>query len=330
LQTTGVRIVLVAATTAIGCTAKHEPATAPEPAVKTATQPVREPPPAPRDEIDPKVLKRFLPSAAANPMAAPDPAKVALGRAIFFDKRLSPDGQTACGTCHALDRAAQGGGTSGTAGQRCVRGASTGSKTTSPDQRTVVATMQRIQGYADLFATAFPHERRPMALKNVAEVIAEFERGLETKSRWDRYVLGESGALTAAEKKGLKAFLDAGCQSCHTGPDLGGTMFQKLGAVIPWPDQTSPKGVKSPSPDKPVKVPSLRVATVYARYFRDGTGSKLRESIQKMGYHQLGIQLSDEDIDAIAVWMQSLTGELDPVYVAAPQSPPGTKIANLH
>ena len=48
-----------------------------------------------------------------------------------------------------------------------------------------------------------------------------------------------------------------------------------------------------------------------------------------MGYHQLGIQLSDEDIAAIAVWMRSLIGDLDPRMVAAPQPPSETKVANL-
>jgi cytochrome c peroxidase len=214
-------------------------------------------------------------------------------------------------------------------GQRCVRGTSVVAKRETPDQRAIIATMQKVPGYAELFSKAFPDEHRPMTLKNVAEAIAAFEQGLETESRWDRYVRGESGALSGPEKQGLKAFIDAGCQSCHSGPELGGTMFQKLGAVIPWPDRTAQAG-KPASADKLVKVPSLKVATLYARYFRDSTSSKLRESIQKMGYHQLGIQLSDEDVTAIATWMQSLTGQLDAAYVAEPQPPAGAKVADLH
>jgi cytochrome c peroxidase len=188
--------------------------------------------------------------------------------------------------------------------------------------------MQRIPSYAGLFATAFPGEPRPMTVKNVEVAVGAFERGLATESRWDRYVRGESAALSAAEKNGLKAFVDAGCQSCHSGPDLGGTMFQKLGAVIPWPHQPGAKDGKSGAADKPVKVPSLKIATLYARYFRDSASTKLRDSIQKMGYHQLGIQLSAEDIAAIDLWMQSLTGELDPTYIATPAPPSGAAVAN--
>ena len=328
MTTTGLKTVLAisAAAAAASCAAKRDPgpaaapaANAPPPAVQ---QPAQKPATSP-DEIDPKVLKRFLPTAKET--TAPDPVKVALGRAMFYDKRLSRRGEAACSTCHALDRVGIV-GSKGADGQPCVRGTSATSKAATPDQRAVLATMQRIPDYGELFAKAFPDEHRPMTLKNVGEAIAAFERGLETQSRWDRYVRGESGALNPAEKHGLKAFLDAGCMSCHSGPDLGGTMSQKLGAVIPWPDQTGSKTGKSPSADKPVKVPSLKIATVYARYFRERTSTKLRDSIQKMGYHQLGLQLSDEDIDAIAVWMQALTGELDPAYVAAPS---GTKIANL-
>jgi cytochrome c peroxidase len=198
----------------------------------------------------------------------------------------------------------------------------------APDQRAVVSTLQRIPGYAELFTNAFPGEQRSMTPKNVDAAISAFERGMVSESRWDRYVRGESGALSAAEKQGLKAFLDAGCQSCHSGPELGGTMYQKLGAVIPWPHPAGAKAGKLAA-DKLVKVPSLKVAALYARHFRESASTKLRDSIKKMGYHQLGLQLSDEDVTAMAVWMQSLMGELDPAYVAALAPPPETKIAHL-
>jgi len=320
------------AVAAASCAGKRDTVPAPPAAAPTGKAPA----PAPRDEIDPKTLKRFQPSDTVKAPAAPDPAKVALGKALFYDRRLSRTGETACSSCHALGQAGavDGHGPANEAsGQHCVRGTSAASNSATPDQRAVLATMQGISGYADLFDKAFPGEHRPMTLKNVGEAIAAFERGLGTESRWDRYVRGESGALTAAEKHGLKAFLDAGCQSCHSGPDLGGTMFQKLGAVIPWPAEPRAelraKTAKSPPGEKLVKVPSLKVATVYARYFRDSTSTKLNESIKKMGYHQLGIQLSDEDIAAIAVWMRSLIGDLEPGMAAAPQSPAETKVANL-
>lgn len=309
------------------CGEKREPA----PAVRAAAPPVQTAPPAPADPIDAKVLKRFLPSESVKAMAPPDPAKVALGRAMFYDSRLSRSGQTACSSCHVLKSSKSDGAkpSIATDGKRCIRGDCEASAPSTPDQRAAVAAVQRIPRYAELFAAAFPGEQRPMNLKNIEDALTSFERGLATESRWDRYIHGDAGALSAAEKTGLKAFLDAGCQSCHSGPDLGGTIFQKLGAVIPWPHQTGAKGGKSAT-DRPIKVPSLKVATVYARYFRDSSSTKLRDSIQKMAYHQLGIQLSSDDIDVIAVWMDTLVGDLDPAYVAAPAPPDGTKVANLH
>ena len=321
-------LAMSATAAAVSCGAKRDAA----PAAPAAAPTVKAPAPAPHDEIDPKSLKRFQPSDTVKATAAPDPAKVALGRALFYDKRLSRTGETACSSCHALGQAGAVDGqllTKGQDGQRCVRGTSPASKSATPDQRAVLTTMQGISAYAGLFDKAFPDQHQPMTLKNVGEAIAAFEQGLASESRWDRYVRGESEALTAAEKQGLKAFLDAGCQSCHSGPDLGGTMYQKLGAVIPWPAETRAKAGKAPSADKLVKVPSLKVATVYARYFRDSASTKLSESIKKMGYHQVGIQLSDEDIAAIAVWMRSLTGDLDPAKLAPPQSASAPKIANL-
>jgi len=324
-MTRGMNALLALSATAavVSCAEKRAPA----PAASAGVAPVPKPAPALADEVDSKALKRFLPSPTGDATAPPDPAKVALGRAIFFDKRLSRSADTACGSCHRLDRGLSDGHTTstGTSQQPCVRGTSVVAKRVTPDQRAVVAAMQKDPRYAELFRKAFPDDQHPVTLKNVAGAIAAFEQGLETESRWDRYVRGEMAALSGPEKQGLKAFMDAGCQSCHSGPELGGTTFQKLGAVIPWPDRTG----KSPAADKPVKVTSLKMAELYARYFRDSSSTKLRDSIQKMGHHQLGIQLTDEDAAAIATWMQSLTGPLDAAYVGEPQSP-GSKVADLH
>lgn len=333
-MTTGVHTLLAlsVATAVASCAAKREPAPAARVTPAVQAPAVHKPAPASSDEVDAKVLTRFLPSDTSEATAPPDPAKIALGRAMFYDKRLSRRGETACSSCHMLGPPRMDGQVTSKDAkeEHCVRGTSAVAKVATPEQRTAVATMQKVPGYAELFAKAFPDDHHPMTLKNAAEAIAAFERGLVTASRWDRYVRGESGALSEAEKHGLKAFLDAGCQSCHSGPDLGGTMFQKLGAVIPWPAETTAKAGRSSSDNKPVKVPSLKVTTLYARYFRDSTSTKLRESIQKMGYHQLGIRLSDDDIAAIAVWMQSLTGELDVAYAAAPPPLSENEVADLH
>jgi cytochrome c peroxidase len=354
-------LVLSAATATAGCNSKQNTAaTAPAP-VATAPAPMKEPARPAADEIDPKVLKRFLPIGVAESPAAPDTAKVALGRMLFHEKRLSRTGEIACSTCHTLTRF----GIDGQATSKGVNGRQGARNTPSvfnsathiaqfwdgrasnvelqakgpimnpsemamPSERAVVAVLKGIPGYVEAFSKAFPDDRKPITLKNLGEAIGAFERGLVTKSRWDRYIHGETGALTAQEKHGLKVFLDAGCMACHTGPQVGGNMFQKVGAVIPWPNQKD-KGraaiTKSPSDNMVFKVPSLKNISQTAPYFHDGQSANLHDAIRLMGYHQLGITLNEDDINAIAIWMRSMTGEIDTAYIAAPQLPPGATSA---
>jgi cytochrome c peroxidase len=343
-----------AAATAYACS-KHE--AAPPPPAAPAKEVVR----APTDEISPKVLQRFLPVAGTDALPAPDSAKVALGRMLFHDKRLSRTGEIACSSCHTLTRFGIDGqttskGVHGKQGDRNTPsvfnsashiaqfwdGRATNVETQAsgpimnpkemamPNEHAVVAVLRGIPGYVEMFGKAFPTDRHPLSLKNVGETIGAFERGLVTKSRWDRFIHGEMGALTSQEKHGLKVFLDAGCMACHTGPQVGGTMFQKVGAVIPWPNQKD-KGraavTKSASDNMVFKVPSLKNIAQTAPYFHDGASTNLHDAIRLMGYHQLGIKLSDEDINSIAIWMRSMTGEIDPAYIVVPELPPGAKDA---
>lgn len=347
--------IISAATAAVGCNTKEAP-TPPPIVVAPAPAP-------PVEEIDAKVLKRFLPVGVAEAPAAPDSEKVALGRTLFHDKRLSRTGEIACSTCHTLTRFGIDGqrtsrGVNGQVGARnapTVFNASTHiaqfwdgrasdvemqakgpimnpKEMAMPNERAVTAVLQGIPWYVETFARAFPKDRKPITLKNVGEAIGAFERGLVTKSRWDRFIHGEMGALTPQEKHGLTVFLDAGCMACHTGPQVGGTMLQKVGAVVPWPNQTD-KGraevTKLPSDNMVFKVPSLKNISQTAPYFHDGASANLHDAIRLMAYHQLGLKLSDEDINSISIWMRSMTGEIDPAYIAAPEMPPGARDQRL-
>jgi cytochrome c peroxidase len=98
MKTIGVLTGLLVISTAAASGCKSKPAPAPAP-VAAAPAPAR----APVDEIDPKVLKRFLPVVAGAP-STPDSAKVELGRTLFHDRRLSRTGEIACSTCHTLTR----------------------------------------------------------------------------------------------------------------------------------------------------------------------------------------------------------------------------------
>jgi cytochrome c peroxidase len=105
---------------------------------------------------------------------------------------------------------------------------------------------------------------------------------------------------------------------------VGATMCQTVGAVSPWPNQQDEgrSADTTGSADRMVfKVPSLKNIAETAPYFHDGSATDLETAIRRMGHHQLGIDLDDGDVKAIAAWMRSMTGEIDSAYIAAPTLP---------
>jgi cytochrome c peroxidase len=63
------------------------------------------------------------------------------------------------------------------------------------------------------------------------------------------------------------------------------------------------------------KVPSLKNIAETGPYFHDGSVSRLDEAIRLMAHHQLGLELPDDDVAAIRVWMESMTGQIDRRYI---------------
>jgi cytochrome c peroxidase len=310
------------------------------------------------DEINPRLLRRFQPVAGAVPQAPTSPEKVTLGRALFFEKRLSRSQDISCNSCHGLDKFGIDGRVTsiGSGGQMGSRNAPTvfnagthiaqfwdgrspnvehqatgpimnPKEMGMPSEQAVVAVLESIPEYVAMFAKAFPNDRKPVTLKNVGDAIGGFVRGLVTVSRWDKFIAGDTRALSAQEKHGLRVFLDAGCMACHTGPQVGGTMFQKVGAVIAWPNQKDQgrRSVTKADVDGMVfKVPTLKNIAKTSPYFHDGSAATLEDAIRQMGHHQLGIALGEDEVKAIAAWMLSMTGDVDPTYIAAPAMPPST------
>jgi cytochrome c peroxidase len=181
-----------------------------------------------------------------------------------------------------------------------------------------------IPGYREAFAKAYPDQSRPVSLLNIGRAIADFERGLSTPSRWDRYLEGEVDALTQGEQKGARLFANIGCLGCHMGPYLGGTTYEKVGRVVPWPNQTDHgrmEVTRDPADDMKFKVPGLRNVAATAPYFHDGSVQTLEGAVHKMGVHQLGIYLTDDDVKSIVTWLGSLTGDLPQQYIVPPTLP---------
>ncbi len=197
-----------------------------------------------------------------------------------------------------------------------------------PDQKKVLAVLNSMPEYVEAFEKAFPGEKHPVTFDHLAKAIGAFERKLVTVSRWDKFLGGDQAALSDAEKAGLNKFLDAGCQNCHNGIYLGGSMFQKLGLAKPWGNASDPGrfAVTKQEADRMVfKVPTLRNIEKTAPYYHDGSIATLDEAVRQMADHQLARTLSQEEVGEIAAFLKALTGELPTEYIKEPPLPKSTE-----
>lgn len=342
--------------TLAGCSQSGQPgpaagATA-TPAPATATSD------AGNSEINPRLLRRFspLPDPSALHASVLTTAKVNLGRQMFYETRLSKTKDMSCNSCHNLaafgvDGKATSIGYQGRVGSRNApsvynaaghfaqfwdgRSANVEDQAGSPllnplemampSAAEVAAVLKAIPGYVSAFQQAFPSEADPITLDNVGRCIGAFERGLMTPGRWDKFLRGDPGILDRDEKKGLRTFLELGCAVCHTGPYLGGSMFQRAGLAEEWPNQKDlgrSEITKSATDKMTFKVPSLRNVAKTAPYFHDGSAATLEEAIRAMGWRQLGVDLAPAEVAAVVTWLNTLTGEIPAAYVAMPALPP--------
>ncbi len=298
----------------------------------------------------------LLPAVADNPQNPVTSAKVELGKALFFDPRLSKSGFITCASCHNL----ASGGVDGLAtsighqwhiGDRnspTVLNAALhasqfwdGRATDVEDQAgppildpggmassetLVLKRLQSIPAYPEQFRAAFPDDAEPLSYANVGRAIAAFERTLITPGRLDRFLAGDAAALTAEEHAGLDKFVEVGCAGCHNGPALGGGSLQKFG-VVRLPEGLTDPGryeVTKNEADRFVfKVPGLRNIALTAPYFHDGSVWTLEEAVQIMADTQLGTKLSLADAASIATFLRSLDAD-PPLAVILPRLPPST------
>lgn len=297
-----------------------------------------------------------LPEKVFSPDNPLTKEKIQLGRMLYFDQRLSRNRDVSCNSCHDLatygvDHTAVSTGDRGQHGSRNApsvynaaahvaqfwdgRAPNVEEQAKGPvlnpkemamkSPAEVEGVLRGIPGYVSAFKEAFPEEAQPVTFDNMAKAIAAFERVLITPSRWDRFLNGDSTALTANERLGFMSFRMAGCAMCHNGPAIGATSFQRLGRVKAWPNRTDQGRyeVTKDQEDRMVfKVPSLRNVAMTAPYFHDGSVQTLEEAIRMMGEHQLGRTLSPQEISNIAAWLRTLTGQLPAELIAPPELPP--------
>lgn len=178
-------------------------------------------------------------------------SKIALGKQLYFDPRLSRDGDLSCNSCHNL---AAGGDDDGAVEElskgKLNRSAPTiwnvahlsvaywDSRSTSLEDQGIehlldpntmnMGTAQQLEGrlkaipgYKEEFAKAFKDKQ--VSIENVSKALASFERTLNTpNSAFDRYINGDKNAISKQAKRGLTLFNDVGCLSCHFGVNFAG------------------------------------------------------------------------------------------------------------
>ena len=275
------------------------------------------------------------------------PEKVKLGKILFYETRISVDGTVSCARCHPIGLYAAD-GLKKSIGNNCkvnprnaptlfnaagqisahwignrldvedqARQSVTGPPSFGmPSNEAVEAKLKGIPGYTELFKNAFPGESSPVTVDNFAKAVGAFERTLVTPSRFDSYLKGDPTALKEKEKRGLKVYMDADCATCHSGPYVGGQMYQKFGFLEPYwkytksdPIDEGRYAVTKNEADKYVfKVPILRNVAKTPPYFHDGSVDKLEEAVWIMGKTQLNQELTKEEIEEIVAFLKSLTG----------------------
>lgn len=191
-----------------------------------------------------------------NPMSE---EKIALGRRLFYDKRMSGNETYSCASCHRQELAFTDGRSSalGSTGEHHSRGSmsivNVGYLTiltwgnplvdsleeqallpmfgetpvelglTGKEQELLVR-LQAEPLYEELFSKAFPGDGAPMVLENVTKAIAAFERSLiSSRSAYDRYTYdGDGSGMSEAALRGKELFFSEKleCFHCHGGFNL--------------------------------------------------------------------------------------------------------------
>lgn len=283
------------------------------------------------------------PVPAGNAMSA---AKVALGRRLFYDGRLSAAGTMSCATCHEQHRAFASAttthaGIGGDPGRRNVPGLANvawlpsytwgdaGVRTleaqlvtpifgthpvemgmSSPGQ--IVGRLARDACYRRMFREADPARRGAIDMAGVADALAAFQRTLISyRAPYDAWRRGERGALSPAARRGAAVFAGR-CAGCHAGPNLTDGAFH---AIAPPDPQAEDRGLfeatGQAADDGRFRTPSLRNVALTGPYLHDGSAPTLAAAIARHG-----IAPTPEERDALLAFLAALT---DADFVADPR-----------
>ena len=245
---------------------------------------------------------------ADNPLT---PEKVALGRQLFFDERMSGDGSRSCYSCHVCEKGLTDGlpkaigafnkqlprssptlwnvgyykefywdGRSPSLEKQAMAAWTGGNQGAKPDE--IVAKLNALQGYRAQFQKVFGADATP---DNVVKAIASFERTIISgNTAWDRWKAGDTAAINQSAWRGWNIFQAIKCNNCHDGVLFADQQYHNVGIGM---DQKDPDVGRFKVTNKPedmgaFKTPTLRDIAKTAPYFHDGSVKTLEEAVDLM------------------------------------------------
>lgn len=241
------------------------------------------------------------------------PQRVALGKLLYFDTRLSRDDSISCASCHHPKRGwtdlkptSKAVGFDGRVGPRnsptilnaafqkhqfwdgrvkSLEAQALGPIGTDVEMnmppKLLVKKLSKIKGYVKLFHQAYPKEG--LSEQTIAKALASFERTIiSPDAPFDKYIKGDKNALTQKQKEGFKLFKGrAHCIDCHDGWNFTDGSFQNIGLHDGelHGKELGRYNVKHRAAWYGVfKTPTLRDVTKSYPYFHDGSVKTLKEA----------------------------------------------------
>ncbi len=282
------------------------------------------------------------PIVPVQPVKVADAGKVELGKQLFFDPRLSKSGFISCNSCHNLSMGGsdnlptsighnwhQGPINSPTVlnsgmsiaqfwdGRAKTLAEQAGGPIANPGEmgfthNLAVDVVASIPQYREAFKKVYG--KNAVDIEQVTDAIGEFEKTLVTPNApFDRWLKGDSKAISATAQTGYQLFKSIGCVACHNGEAVGGGSFQKMGVVEPYATKNPAEGVAGltgkDADRMRFKVPTLRNVELTYPYFHDGAYWKLEEAVDVMARLQLGRKLSTDEVGQIVAFLKTLTGD---------------------
>ncbi|HEX6732447.1 MAG TPA: cytochrome c peroxidase [Pyrinomonadaceae bacterium] len=249
-----------------------------------------------------------MPIPADNPMT---PEKVALGRQLFFDERLSGDGTRSCYSCHVCEKGLTDGlaksvgafnknlprssptlwnigyhkefywdGRSPSLEKQAMAawtGANMGAKADE-----IAVKLNALEGYRSQFQSVFQSDATP---DNIVKALSAFERTIISgNTAWDRWRAGDQKALSESAIRGWNLFQEIKCTNCHDGVLFTDQQYHNvgIGMDLKEPDPGRSKVTNKPEETGAFKTPTLRDIAKSAPYFHDGSAATLEEVVDIM------------------------------------------------